>query len=197
MSDLRTKLIRLAHQKPELRSVLLPLLKEAAGGGPNASIARRQAALVLKGLRPSTRAGVLKELLTRITGDAILMDYLYWNSKEYGKDGKLGYHIMEDLFGGPVAQWKNRNDIADDPAYEELSLDPKLAAGIERALKSYTPQNPTISKVDSIDFEQVKILMGWKLTDKLKRLQAGDSIDPTGDAAEIASIFEKLTRMFK
>lgn len=31
MSDLREKLIRLAHEKPELRKDLLPLLKEAKG----------------------------------------------------------------------------------------------------------------------------------------------------------------------
>ena len=30
MSDLRNKLIRLAHEKPELRGYLLPLLKEAS-----------------------------------------------------------------------------------------------------------------------------------------------------------------------
>lgn len=30
MADLRSKLIRLAHAKPDLRPVLLPLLKEAA-----------------------------------------------------------------------------------------------------------------------------------------------------------------------
>lgn len=30
MSDLRTKVIKLAHQNPELRPVLLPLLREAA-----------------------------------------------------------------------------------------------------------------------------------------------------------------------
>ena len=33
MSNLRNKLIRLAHAKPELRSHLLPLLKEARGVG--------------------------------------------------------------------------------------------------------------------------------------------------------------------
>lgn len=33
MSDLRSKVIRLAHEKPELRSALLPLLKEAAAPG--------------------------------------------------------------------------------------------------------------------------------------------------------------------
>jgi hypothetical protein len=164
------------------------------------SIARRQAALVLKGLRPSTRAGVLKELLARITGDAVLMDYLYREtvSGSYaGKDGKLNYHMMGDLFGGPVAQWKERNEIEDNPAYEELSLDPKLAAGIEKALKTYRPQNPTISKVDSIDFDSVRMKIRFDLTDKIKRLQAGNSTDPAGDAAEIARIFEELARMFK
>ena len=33
MVDLRNKLIRLAHARPELRSDLLPLLKKTAGGG--------------------------------------------------------------------------------------------------------------------------------------------------------------------
>jgi len=35
MSDLRKNLIRLAHDNPELRPKLLPLLKEGAGVGPS------------------------------------------------------------------------------------------------------------------------------------------------------------------
>lgn len=48
MSDLRSKVIRLAHAKPELRSHLLPLLKEAAlEHAPTAYLNRRQARIVL------------------------------------------------------------------------------------------------------------------------------------------------------
>lgn len=48
MFDLRSKVIRLAHAKPELRSHLLPLLKEAAlEHAPTAYLNRRQARIVL------------------------------------------------------------------------------------------------------------------------------------------------------
>jgi hypothetical protein len=50
MSDLRSKVIRLAHQKPELRAALLPLLKEADGQVAVPSKVKTDAALKLQSI---------------------------------------------------------------------------------------------------------------------------------------------------
>lgn len=76
MTDLRSKVIRLAHSRPELRPALLPLLKEAAPKFPK-----------LKGLSPKTQKA-LDESVSEWAKKPTSADYSGGKVKKE-KDGSL------------------------------------------------------------------------------------------------------------
>jgi len=96
MSDLRKKLIRLAHENPSLRPKLLPLLKTGNGVGPSA-----------KGWRP-----FLQDLARKMPGKKQVMEswiYIYlpdgrkvsvWPIKSKGTGGEWFYTGLEGRVDG-------------------------------------------------------------------------------------------------
>jgi len=130
---LRSKLIRLAHENPGLRSEILPLLKE--GGGPLYQDVQEAGRRILKTVKPGKdRRETIKLIGLAVIKDPVLMDWFYDRIQSHG--GKLDSHAMTDALGNTISNWKDGWELSlgsKEKAYRGLSLDPQLLGIIQSA----------------------------------------------------------------
>ena len=126
MSNLREKVIRLAHEKPELRKDLLPLLKEAKG---------KPMAFALGSFGRADYEEVGSKVL-RIINKQISSRYYKWHVSE-GVGGVLQLYIT--VVNPPITKDEFKNDWS--RAFKEMLSEgllhaPSLKKNIQQALRS-------------------------------------------------------------
>ena len=121
MSNLRNKIIRLAHENPELRKELLPLLKEAGAHRKTSTktasaqrVVREINSLIEKQIGPD---GTAKDVMTEKRVSMWFRSQLEVNvyDKSNGKtviefEGQL-YRSPKDVAAAIIKTWKSRGDL--------------------------------------------------------------------------------------
>ena len=157
---LRSKLIRLAHENPGLRSEILPLLKE--GGGPLYQDVQEAGRRILKTVKPGKdRRETMKLIGLAVIKDPVLMDWFYDRVQHGG--GKLDYYTTREALGKTIANWKNGWEKdgwelsvgPNESRYDDLSGDPQLLKIIQSAVNKHEPVG---AKISGINWAEVRYL---------------------------------------
>jgi hypothetical protein len=182
MSDLRQRIASLAHQKPELREVLVPLLRTA---GTEVSVRD-----LPRGLQQGLKAGGHRS--PNISVEATMT----WNPFMAGGKGTQGYYVTFDITSGRTldsaqGSWGganpfNRNEVDDDQKPRPMQQGVAVYKGYSNKpfgwlylhptdFDTYMPKEPVVDVTD--DEKKALYALGMKSgyrRDEFRRYGLGD-----------------------
>jgi hypothetical protein len=104
-----------------------------------------------------TRDAVLKSIVMAVTKSPVVMDAF---RERFDEHGEVDYHAGEDILGGPLAAWKDEEEIDSDynpkhAHFDELSRDAKLRAMLTPHVKKWkaqgvVPPGPDWGRISSL-----------------------------------------------
>lgn len=159
------------------------------------SRAHAEAVKLLREVRPTTRAGVFKQIADSIHKHPMLVEF--FRARIYSPyNSKPGLYHPEDAFGDAFWAWKEWNDISDTSlTWADMSTDERFRVLLEKAVLKASKGGPAdLAGEDHRDYFHAG-LSAKSLVDVLRRLE--QSIPTEENRLKALALVEEITQMLK
>jgi len=138
------------------------------------------------------RDRTVKALAVALAKNDVVMDYLYEQAHEYGTNGKLDYHTLQDLLGELMWKWRGSWDV---PEQEDSYAD-DLQDEIQKRLDKYKPKGAGLSGWDAVNLGEMKRVINH-LDQSVRSMDSEWSRDKAlakarGDAAKLKKMLDDV-----